>query len=225
MIGSPSNIIPVCLTDNLTESNCYIIKESGSCLIIDPNNFSNINDFISKNQCIPELVILTHEHCDHIAGLNELRTKFNITVLASTACSNGIKNTTLNMTHMMESYLYFKSNGTILISYPRFTCDAADQTFTDLFSLTWRNHYFNLISVPGHTPGSICIIVDNQLLFSGDYFIPGESIILRLPGGNELAYKTIGKKVLQNLPENIQAYPGHGKSFLLTKEVKQNYGL
>lgn len=216
---------PIRIIDPTTNSNCYIIEDGIHALIIDPNNFSLINAYIKARRLSPEWVLLTHEHCDHISGLNELRQHYSFKVIAQAACSLGIQDKTLNMTRIMETYLYFKSNGTVLTSYPKFTCKPAELTFDKTYHWHWFTHQFTFLPAPGHTPGSTCILVNNTVLFSGDYFIPGEDVITRLPGGDAVIYEKIGKNILRALPENLRVYPGHGDTFFLTKEVKQNYGL
>lgn len=220
-----SLIRPVTLTEPLTQSNCYILTENQRALIIDPNDAKLIATYLDTHHLSPEFVILTHEHCDHMAGLNDLRKQYSFKVIASQQCSEGIQNTKINMTRIMETYLYFKSNGTLRVTYPRFVCDPADITFQSLYMINWQGHIFFFIGIPGHTPGSTCIIMDDAALFSGDYFIPGEEVITRLPGGDEEAYETIGKDLLRKLPTPIQTYPGHGAPFILTEDVKRDYGL
>lgn len=217
---------PVCLVDPLTQSNCYLFTKDHKALIIDPNDENQLLAYLTEHSLTPDLVILTHEHCDHICGLNCLRQHWSMPVAASKLCSDGIQSTKMNMTRIMESYLFFKSQGTLRVSYPKFTCSAAEITFDAPSSdMTWQGHQLRCIAVPGHTPGSICIIWDQSVLFSGDYFIPGEEVITRLPGGDDDAYQRVGKAALRNLPDPIFTYPGHGRPFLLTQEVKRNYGL
>lgn len=213
------------IVDALTDSNCYLLVSGNHALIVDPNDYKKIHSYLNQNALIPELIILTHEHCDHIAALNDLRKQYPVKVLCSAACSSGIQSTTQNMTRIMETYLYFKSKGKLHISYPPFTCQAADITFEETYRATWRQHTILCLSAPGHTPGSSCIIIDDSFLFSGDYFIPNESVITRLPGGDENAYEKFGKPRLYSLPTPIKTYPGHGTPFVLTKEVKDAYGL
>lgn len=215
-----------CLVDELTESNCYILTSGTHALLIDPNNAELIIPYIESHGLTLEYIILTHEHCDHMKGLNDLRSHWDTQVIASLACSEGIQNTKVNMSRIMESYLYFKSNGTLHVSYPKFTCGPADITFaTDTYDFSWQGHSFHFILAPGHTPGSTLTIVDNTVLFSGDYFIPGEEVITRLPGGDDEAYQQVGKDILRRLPTPIWTYPGHGQPFMLTQEVKTDYGL
>ena len=70
-----------------------------------------------------------------------------------------------------------------------------------------------VIRTPGHTPGSTCLIVGNNL-FSGDTLLPGAPGRTDLPGGDK-------KKLAQTLEELRQldagyvVHPGHGKPFAL----------
>ena len=225
-LTSNISVCPICLTDPLTESNCYIIVSGRSALIIDPNQANLIASYMTAHGLTPSCILLTHEHCDHIAGLNDVRSRWHVPVIASKACSDGIQDTKTNMSRIMETYLYFKSGGKLHVSYQKFTCQAADIVFQGpAYDFAWNGHSFCLLAAPGHTPGSTCIIADGTALFSGDYFIPGERVITRLPGGDEDAYETLGKAVLRALPEPIRTYPGHKSPFILTQEVKKQYGL
>ena len=69
------------------------------------------------------------------------------------------------------------------------------------------------------------MLLYEKILFSGDYFIPGEEVITRLPGGDETVYERHGKATLRCLPTPILTHPGHGGHFILTQEVKKEYGL
>ena len=81
----PAVIQPHCITDPLTQSNCYILTAESHALIIDPNCYQEIHSYLANHQLVPEYIILTHEHCDHIAALNDMRKNYDIKVLCSAA--------------------------------------------------------------------------------------------------------------------------------------------
>ncbi len=54
--------------DPLSESNCYLLGEAGACVVIDPNDPEGPVERLKGLGWTPELVFLTHEHCDHMAG-------------------------------------------------------------------------------------------------------------------------------------------------------------
>ena len=63
-------------TDPLLESNCYLLGEAGGCVVIDPNDPKGPVERLKRLGWAPELVFLTHEHCDHMAGLPALRAQW-----------------------------------------------------------------------------------------------------------------------------------------------------
>lgn len=64
-----------------------------------------------------------------------------------------------------------------------------------------------VIHTPGHTPDSICLLVDGKLL-TGDTLFIGDCGRTDLPGGNaENLYKSLHK--LMKLDDQVEVYPGH----------------
>lgn len=198
--------------DPLTESNCYILAEEEKCIVIDPGESEHLLRSLEERGWEPELILLTHEHCDHMAGLDALREQFPHARFAATeVCNDGIQNTRLNMSRIMEVYMYFK--GKPGIHYDPFVCRPADEIIEENAKITWRGHTLRLVPMPGHTPGSAGIFLDEIVLFSGDYLIPGEEPILRFPGGDAESFEKITEPFLRSLPAGIRICPGHGEPF------------
>ena len=66
-----------------------------------------------------------------------------------------------------------------------------------------------VIHTPGHTPDSICLLVDNKKLLTGDTLFVGECGRTDLPGGNSKSlYDSLFNKLLK-LPDDVEVYPGH----------------
>jgi hydroxyacylglutathione hydrolase len=66
-----------------------------------------------------------------------------------------------------------------------------------------------VIYTPGHTPDSICLLVDNKKLLTGDTLFVGECGRTDLPGGNSRSmYKSLFYKLLK-LDDSVEVYPGH----------------
>jgi hydroxyacylglutathione hydrolase len=65
-----------------------------------------------------------------------------------------------------------------------------------------------VIHTPGHTPDSICLLVDGKLL-TGDTLFVGECGRTDLPGGSsESMYASLFHKLMK-LDDDIEFYPGH----------------
>lgn len=201
-------------TDPLADSNCYLLGEGGACVVIDPNDPKGPAGRLEELGWTPELVFLTHEHCDHMAGVPALRARWpEVKVVASAACSANLQNTRINMSAMMEVYLTF--HGKPGVTYPPFACGAADITYTKPYETVWRGHRIRCVPLPGHTPGSAGVFWDGDTLFSGDYLLPCGETVLRLPGGSEEDYETFTRPFLEALPRGLTVRPGHGISYTL----------
>ena len=153
-------------TEPLAESNCYLLGEAGRAVVIDPNDPRGPLERLEALGWTPERILLTHEHCDHMAGLEALRNRWpGVRVAATAACSAGLGDARLNMTRRMEVYLAFR--GKPGVSYPPFVCRPADETYEHAWEYVWRGHRLRAVALPGHTPGSAGIFLDGDTFFSG----------------------------------------------------------
>ena len=85
-----------------------------------------------------------------------------------------------------------------------------------------------IIYTPGHTDDSICLLVNDKKLFTGDTLFVGECGRTDFPGGNtKNMYESLNR--LQKLNDNIEVYPGHDYGLKLSstigEEKKSNYTL
>jgi glyoxylase-like metal-dependent hydrolase (beta-lactamase superfamily II) len=80
-----------------------------------------------------------------------------------------------------------------------------------------------LLHVPGHCPGSLCLYLGHTgQLFGGDVLFAGGVGRWDLPGGSrEILLDGIRKKILP-LPESTIVYPGHGSSTTVGREKTSN---
>ena len=210
--------------DPLTESNCYLLGENGRAVVIDPNHPRGPLELLERLGWKPELILLTHEHCDHMAGLEALRRRWpGVPAAATAACSANLQDKRLNMTQRMEVYLTFR--GKPGVSYPPFVCAPAELPYEGRWETVWQGHRLQCEALPGHTPGSAGIFLDGVTFFSGDYLLPGEKVILRLPGGSKTDYLARTRPFLAQLPPGLRVCPGHGAPYTLTGEEWSQDGL
>lgn len=211
--------------DAVSGSNCFIWEENGHVMVIDPNK-EEIVQWIESNHLIPDLVLLTHEHCDHIGGLNQLRDCFPVPVMCTKVCSDNIQNQRMNMSSIMELYVYYYSGKRI--QYTPFICDKAEDTFLEHREFTWNSCQIKAEAVTGHTKGSCIYQVEQDgetLLFTGDYLIQGEKVITRLQAGDPDGYLSWGRGRLLEIPNGMHVYPGHGKDYWLDEQGEWKNGL
>lgn len=196
------------------DTNSFLIEENGHVIIIDPAEADNIAKAISDMGCKPDYIFLTHEHFDHIGGVEELRKKYDIPVIACSLCSERIQDKTDNLSRIADVLQYFKTGEAPEERTEPYTCEPADITFDEEYELNWRGHSFTFKRAPGHSPGSTIITLDEDTVFTGDYMFFDKEETLRLKGGSEEEYYAKAKPILDSIPEGSHIYPGHGKDYI-----------
>lgn len=196
------------------DERMYIICEQSDAIIIDPFINDEVLEFLAKKNIRDILVLLTHEHFDHITGVSYFVKKFNARVICSKKCSEGIQDVRKNLSARFEIFYlmnpaYDREEYLKMCSQP-FVCEEADEVFENNMNFLWNGHKVEIFETPGHSAGSCCIYIDEKHLFTGDSLVNGFETITRYPGGSKEDY--VGKTVpfLKGLDKNIMVYPGHG---------------
>ena len=189
-------IIPLTLGDYMT--NCYILRQEAShaCCIIDPGyEAGRILSLLEEKQLTPEAILLTHGHFDHVGAVRDLA--------AETDCDVYISAADLSLPPMITGGpLYYTD------------------TYPESGSLSIAGLTFCIIPTPGHTPGSVCLMVEDAI-FSGDTLFAGSCGRTDLPGGSWGSISASLKK-LAALPGDYHVFPGHGGATTLENERKNN---
>jgi hydroxyacylglutathione hydrolase len=97
---------------------------------------------------------------------------------------------------------------------------SADRYLLDGDELEFGEFKMSVLHTPGHTPGSVCLIVANHA-FVGDTILAG-GIGKQTPETDiRRQMMSIGTKLLR-LPLSTALYPGHGPATSLQNELAQN---
>ena len=179
-------------------TNCYIVRQEGStgCVVIDPGyDPQDILAHITNKGLTLEAILLTHGHFDHVGGVKQ--------IAAETGCDVYLCTEDLSMPPMMTAgQLYYT------------------KSYGEGSQLQLAGLDISVLHTPGHTPGSVCLLVDEHI-FSGDTLFAGSCGRTDLPGGS---WGTILKslKQLASIEGNYWVHPGHGGSSTLRDEKKYN---
>lgn len=189
----------------MLETNCYIIKCGESSMVIDPGDEAErLIRTCEKKKLKPELILLTHGHIDHTNAAQNLKDHFGAKVVC----------------HKSDRYMV-ESEVISIWDLPRRTCQV-DSTVDDGDIIRIGDLEFKVIHTPGHTEGSICLLV-NSFLFSGDTLFRGSVGRTDLPGGSEQDLLiSLRQKVMQLSPRTV-VLPGHGPATTIGYEIRYNF--
>ncbi len=210
------------------ESNMYLIMEDRSALAVDPHVNEEAIQMMKENQVSEITILLTHEHFDHISGVNILRGTFDVNVIATEAAAKYLPDPNKNMAKFWKIMLMDLPQERIeqgmAVGDEDYSC-SADKTFTGDIEFFWKGHTVHMQSAPGHSQGGALIFLD-KLLFSGDNLVNGAGVICRMPGGNWKTYCDVTRPILESVSDHTWILPGHGKpdQFGSLKKYMQKFG-
>ena len=81
---------------------------------------------------------------------------------------------------------------------------------------------FRVVHTPGHSPGQVCLYSEEEkVIFTGDALFQGSIGRTDLPGSSEEDMAGSLEKLAQ-LPDDVEAYPGHGEPTTMALEKRVN---
>lgn len=192
-------------------TNCYILSQDHEALIFDPGaEEEKIIQYLEEQELTPQAILLTHAHFDHIGAVDELRKKFNLEVYLHENERDWLENANLN-----RSSFFFGESAAITTDPPEHMLKPG--------SLTIGPFTFEVKYTPGHSPGSVSFIFDEEkFVVSGDVLFHQGIGRTDLPGGSieQLADSIVN--VLYQLPDEFEVFPGHGPSTFIGDEKDTN---
>lgn len=200
---------------NPIQENTYVVWDAtGECAVIDAGNLSAREDnalvnFITEHKLRPVLAINTHGHFDHIAGVEFLRTTYDIPFAMSGK----------------DAFLLGAAASSARM-YGVEVREAPAKIDRDLDSLTetgFGDTRFEIIATPGHTPGHVSLYEpQSKTLFTGDTLFRESIGRTDLPGGDySWIMRSIIEKILP-LGDETKVYPGHGDQTTIGHESLYN---
>jgi glyoxylase-like metal-dependent hydrolase (beta-lactamase superfamily II) len=181
-------------------SNCYILVSNGSAAVIDPSvDATEITSLAQSKGAVIEKIILTHGHFDHIESLDKLRD-----MTQSPACIHKHDNEMLTDGNKNAHSLFFGYNK---------KWRPAEILLEDSDEISLGGETIKVISTPGHSKGSICLLCGDKLITGDTLFANGYGRY-DLHGGDVNAL-TSSLNSLRELDQKLTIYPGHGAPSIL----------
>ena len=196
-------------TDGILGSNTYLLwdPDSREAAVVDAGDrIAPLADLVREQKLTMKYIILTHAHFDHIYYLPEYRDAFRAAKIVIHENDNDLlENPRLNASTLFGSARAFQK---------------ADMTVKDGDVLKLGEESLCILSTPGHTPGSICILAGKRL-FSGDtlfYSGFGRTDL----GAGSVKELSASIERLYALEEEIEVFPGHGTKTTIGREKSCN---
>jgi glyoxylase-like metal-dependent hydrolase (beta-lactamase superfamily II) len=212
--GSPDAPLVSTLEVGRLAANCYLVAcpATREAVIVDPgDDASAILTRAAQLGVRVTTVLHTHGHFDHIS--------------ATEAVLAGLPERVPLGGHRADAFLYTAEAAALAASfgYSSVTARAMpDLSLDDGVKVRCGMLTLQVIHTPGHTPGSIALLLEPWCLLAGDTLFRRGIGRTDLPGGDEDSiYRSITQRLYTLAPELV-VYPGHGPPTTIGEERRLN---
>ncbi len=193
------------------QCNCSIVVDPATkhAIVIDPGgDYEKIRDRLDALGAQVSAIVHTHTHIDHVGATAPLQ--------RSTGASAKI--------HESDRFLYEMlpiQAAMIGMQMPE-TCELEGDLKDDLV-ISAGSIRLRVMHTPGHTPGSVTFVLDDQkLAFTGDtLFRRGIGRTDLWGGDTDLIFRSLRQRVL-GLDDDVKVVAGHGPGTTIGEERRAN---
>ena len=188
-------------------TNCYILQEEQAklCAVIDPGDEpERVIRAVEQTGCTPTMILLTHGHFDHYTGVAGLLEKWPELPV-----------------YIHEKDVTDRVSGGFDLLFPRLT-EKNQRYYKEGDCLTLGGLTIRVLETPGHSEGSVCLLVEGQgVLFAGDTLFRCSCGRCDFPGGDyRKMLASLGR--LASLEGDLRVLPGHDRETTLDYERRVN---
>lgn len=191
----------------------YILgcEETRKGLVIDPaGEEDRILEAAQAWGLTIESVVNTHGHADHTCGNRKIVERTGARIFM----------------HALDDRLFNTPEGhTMALQMGLAPSPSADVLVNDGDTIPFGKSKLSVLHTPGHSPGGVCLRVENNL-FTGDTLFIGAIGRTDLPGGSlTILLKSVKERII-SLPDDTIVWPGHDygstSSSTVGREKRQN---
>jgi len=189
--------------------NCFVVacQKTREAMVIDPGEDGpRILQLAESNGYQVKQIVNTHGHFDHIGANQPVKDATGAVLMTHEA----------DLPLLQNARNHAQAYGLTVSPSPdpdKFLDEG------DVFSVGEQS--FSVFHVPGHSPGSICLLSDGHL-FVGDVLFAGSIGRTDLPGGDFDALVEGVREKLFRLPADTIVHPGHGPDTTIGREKQMN---
>ena len=203
-------------------ANSYLLRNEGAVLIDtgDPGKSGKLFQCLERNEVDPgeiKLIIITHAHMDHIGSARIIRERTGARLAVHSGDRQLLEEGKVRLppgaTPWGKFLIGLMSVFAPLVSIEKTEADIVLEE--EAFDLSELSIPGKIVHTPGHTPGSVSVLLDTGEAFVGDSAFNAFPMTLR-PGLPVFAHDIPAvKRSLKSLIEQgaKTIYPSHGKPF------------
>ena len=200
------------LSVGILQTNAYVVfdRDSGEGILVDPGDEAErIIDLVKRCGVRVRGIYLTHAHFDHLLAVRDLRSDLGC------------------------GFYLHRGDELILKLAPKYAREFIgrvippppdpDGWIEDGQIIRIGESSCKIIHTPGHTPGSVCYLLEEErVVLTGDTLFAGSIGRADLPGGDLRQLRSSILDKLLKLPDDYAIYPGHGPSSTIGVERRMN---
>ncbi|MFG0256385.1 MAG: MBL fold metallo-hydrolase [Phycisphaerales bacterium JB043] len=196
------------------ETNCYLVRvgagsDARSWFVDTGFDPGALIALAEEAGVVPEAVVLTHAHADHIGGLERVRAAYpEIPIWIHEAERTWLTDPDLNLSSGFGAPLVMPEPTRLL---------RGGET------LELGGVRFDVLHTPGHSPGGITLHApDHGVALVGDTLFEGSIGRFDFPTSDEGALFATIREVLYALPDETRVLPGHMGETTIGREKRTN---
>ena len=190
-------------------TNCYVLSDrnTNEGVIIDPGgDADHIQSYLETRDVNPIIILATHAHADHTGAVKTLVERYGSQFMIGTGDAQFVNRQLDWLTTMLGDFQ----------DPPQ-----PDKKLKHGDKLDVGHISIEVLSTPGHTPGSSSFRIDDHV-FTGDTLFRESIGRFDLSGGNETQEISSIKNILFALDDDTLVLPGHGPSSSIRHEKLTN---
>ena len=191
------------------QENCYAVRAAhgaAEAVVIDPGDTATeLRLELARAGARCAAILVTHTHWDHIGGVAELAEGTGAPVYVSA----------LERAVLEQPDSFYGAHGISIRPHP------PEEVLEGGETLELAGISFDVIPVPGHSPGHLAFYADGCLL-SGDVLFAGGVGRTDLPFTDWDTLLESIQALVDRFPPDTVVYPGHGPETALGAEIRGN---
>lgn len=217
-------ITPIPVKHGIVNVNCYLIELDDGYILIDTGlnktkkQINKALDALGLEESGLNLIILTHGDFDHIGNCAYLKNKFCCQVAMNEDDENMATEGDMFFNRCKPPFI-LRIISNIMFPFKNEERFSPDIHIKEGDSFSEYGFNAKVVSIPGHSKGSVGILTDEGDLFCGDLLENTKKPQLATIIDNKEEARNSLKKLLDMDIDTV--YPGHGKSFNI-EELKEN---